>query len=123
MGDDALTTFHRGWPQCERQAQRAVAVVRVDPILAGAQRHAGGHLERLVPGAADLEENPVLPLQRHLAVVQPAGGVHQAECPDELLRCEAFESLVARIIGRRGCNRSHARLLPDNSVARGGRML
>jgi hypothetical protein len=107
----------------QREAQRAVAVVWVDPILAGVERHAGGHLQRFVAGPADLEKNPVLPLQRHLPVVQPAGGVHQAESADELLRCEAFESLVARVFGRRGCNRSHARVLPDNSVARGADMV
>ncbi len=102
----------------QRQAQGAVAVVRIDPILAGAQRHARGHLERFVPGAADLEEDPVLPLQRHFPVVQPAGSVHQAEGADELFRREPFEALIARVVGRRGCNRSHVRVLPDNSVAR-----
>ncbi len=86
--------------------------------MAGPQHHARGHLDGLVPGAADLEENPVLALQRHLAVVQAAGGVHQAEGADELLRREPFEALVAGVFGCHGCDRSHARVLPDNSVAR-----
>ena len=31
------------------QAQRAIAIVRIEPIVAGAQHHAGGHLDGLVP--------------------------------------------------------------------------
>ena len=39
---------------------------------------------RLVPGAADLEKDAVLALERDFAVVQPARGVHEAERADQL---------------------------------------
>ena len=48
---------------------------------------------------ADLEEDAILPLEGDFAVVQPAGGVHQAESLNELFGIEAFEA--AGCIGRR----------------------
>jgi len=42
-------------------------------------------------GGADLKKDAVLALERHFAVVEAAGGVHQAEGPDELLRVQPFE--------------------------------
>ena len=48
----------------EGEAQGAVAIVGVDPILAGAQRHRGGHLHGFVSGAADLEIDAILALEQ-----------------------------------------------------------
>ena len=96
--------FQRGWPQCEgicrppdagsaaaptrlqqhfvrrdtqRQAQGAVAIVRIDPVVAGLEDHTRRHLDRFVPGAGDLKENPVLALQNDFAIVQPPRHLHQ----------------------------------------------
>ena len=69
----------------QREAERAVAVIRIDPVVPAAQRHAGRHLHRLVTGARNLEVDAVLPLQRHLAVVQPPRCVHDAEGADQLV--------------------------------------
>jgi hypothetical protein len=60
----------------ESQAERAIAVVGVDPILARIQTHARGHLHGLMTRSTDLEEDPVLALQQHLAIVKPPRGQH-----------------------------------------------
>src|SRR5690606_25660251 len=46
---------HLGRRHAERQAERAVAIVGIEPVVAGAQREAGRDENRLVAGAADLE--------------------------------------------------------------------
>ncbi len=61
------------------------------------QRHASSHLDGLVPRAADLEIDAILAFERHFAVVQAAGEMHQAECPNELVGIEAFPKRVSRI--------------------------
>ncbi len=102
-----LQHLERGYPQ--GQAQRAVAIIKVEPIVAGAQHHAGRHLHRLVSGAADLKEDPVLALQRHFAVIQPPRGVHDAKRADQLLGIEAFVAGGSRSMLRR---RGHRRESP-----------
>jgi hypothetical protein len=47
-------------------------------------------------GGADLEEDAILALECHLAVVEAPGGVHQAKSADELLRVEACEEVRGR---------------------------
>ena len=69
----------------ESQAERAVAVIGKEPVVPGPQDHAGGHLDGLMSGGTDLKENAVLAFECDLAVIQPPGGVHQAERTDELL--------------------------------------
>src|ERR1035441_9102737 len=77
----------------ERETQSAVAIVRIEPIVRGAHRHPRRHLDRLMPGAGNLEVDAVLPLQRHFAVVQPPRCVHQAEGADEVVRRELGETV------------------------------
>ena len=78
----------------EGEAEGAIAVVGIDPVVAGAQSHAGGDLDGFVAGAADLEEDAVLALERDLAVVQAARGVHDAEGADELLGRQGVDSIL-----------------------------
>jgi hypothetical protein len=47
-------------------------------------------------GGADLKENAILAFERDFAVIQPPGGVHQAESADELLGVEALEESGGR---------------------------
>ena len=54
----------------EREAQRAVAVVRMKPVVRRLQDHARGGEDRFVPGAADLEEDQALVLELDFLVVQ-----------------------------------------------------
>ena len=60
----------------ELQAERAVAVVGEEPVVARLEDHAGRGEHRLVAGAADLEEDLVLPLELDLLVVDPPRQVH-----------------------------------------------
>jgi hypothetical protein len=57
--------------------------------VAGAQTHSGGHFHGLMASAADLEKDPVLALEGDFAIVQAAGGLHDAEGLDELVGIEA----------------------------------
>ena len=54
----------------QRQAKRAVAIIRIKPIVPGLNDKAGRDLHRLMPRAADLKKDPVLALQQDFAVVQ-----------------------------------------------------
>ena len=78
----------------ERETQRAIAVIRIEPIVARAQHHARGHLHGLVARARNLEVDAVLALQRHFAVVQPPRGMHEPEGADQRFRRQAREALV-----------------------------
>ena len=62
----------------ERQAERAVAVIREQPVDARTQLPAGGDQHRLVTGAADLEEALALVLDLDLLVVDLSRQEHQA---------------------------------------------
>ena len=77
---------HLARRHAQGQAQGAVAIVRIEPIVPGSHRHGRGNLHGLVPRAADLEVNAVLAFERDLAVIQPPGRVHQAESANQLLR-------------------------------------
>ena len=72
----------------EREAERAVAVVRIEPVVAGLQRHAGGDEHRLVAGAADLEEDQALVLELDLLVV---------DLPRQHHRAVGAEQVVTRV--------------------------
>ena len=85
----------------QRQAQGAVAIVREEPVVAGAQREPRGDLYRFMPGATDLEKDLILPLQQDLPVVDAPGGVHQTESMYELFGFQAGgEDAKTRFRGR-----------------------
>ena len=54
----------------ELQAQRAIAIVRVEPVVAGFEHQAGGDQDCLVSGAADLKEDLALVLELDFLVVE-----------------------------------------------------
>ena len=62
----------------EGQAKRAIAIVRIEPVVAGAQLQAGGHEHGFVSGAADLEKDVALVLELDFLVVDPARQEHGA---------------------------------------------
>ena len=115
VGEDPLTMFSGGDPQCEgiwrppeagigfgahglqqhffgshaeRQAQGAVAIIGIKPVVPGPQSESGGGADGFMPGAADLEINPVLALEKNLPVVDAAGEIHDAKSPDQFIAPE-----------------------------------
>ena len=69
----------------QREAKRTVAVVREEPVVARLERHTCGYQKRLVPGARDLKEDLLLPLEQNFAIVRAPRQVHQAIEFHELL--------------------------------------
>ena len=74
----------------QRETERAVAIVGIEPVVARAQRQSGGHQQRFVSRAGDLEENLLLALEQDFAIVDPARQVHQPVDVDHLLVAEPF---------------------------------
>ncbi len=72
------------------EAERAIAIVGIEPVVARAQHQAGSHQQRFMSGAGDLEENLLLPLEQDLAIVELTRQVHQAVNVDQLLAREPF---------------------------------
>ncbi len=70
----------------EGEAEGAVAIVGEEPVVAGAQREAGGDLQGLMAGGGDLEEDLLLALEKDFAVVYAAGKEHEPVDFDQLLR-------------------------------------
>ncbi len=93
----------------EAEAERPVAVVAEEPVTP--RRHVEGDrgLGRLVPGPGDLEEDPVLPLELDLLVVDPPRRVDVPVRLDEVVLREA-EELLRRLGGFR---RHRRRRLPE----------
>ena len=75
----------------EHQAQRAVAVVGMKPVVAGLQDHARRREDAFVSGAADLEEDQALVLELDFLVVQLPRQHHDAVRAEEILRRKPFE--------------------------------
>ena len=81
----------RGRPQS--QAEPAVAVIRVKPVVGGLEGQSSGDAERFVAGAGDLKVDFLLPLEQDFAVIHPARHVHEAVGVDELLGRQTFVRL------------------------------
>src|SRR5262249_20176578 len=62
----------------ERQAESAVAVMRIEPIVGGLQRQRRGDKYSFVAGAGNLKERFVLRLELYFFVVDAPRRVHQA---------------------------------------------
>src|SRR5882762_5378527 len=87
FGADALQEhLQRRHPQLE--AQRSIAIVGIEPVIARLQTHARGHKDRFVAGAADLKEDPVLTLHLDFFVIEPARLIHRAKNLEHLLAAE-----------------------------------
>src|SRR5256886_16655569 len=80
----------------EREAQGAVAVIGIEPVVRGTQHPAGGDEHRLVPGARYLEEDFVLALELDLPVVETAGEGHEAEHVEQVRLGERLRGLRLR---------------------------
>src|SRR5271157_6029220 len=92
-----LKHFMRG--DAERQAKGAVAVIKVEGVLAGAQGEAGRDLNCLMARSADLKKDATLAFEGDFAIVEAPGGIHEAERADELFGIEAFMSSGGRGLG------------------------
>jgi len=82
------------------QAERAIAVVRKDPIVACAKSHPRCYFDGFVPGPADLKKDAILALERDLAVIQTPGRLHDAECLNELIGLQPLPFLNGIGMGR-----------------------
>ena len=92
-GEEHLERRH-----AERQAQRAVAVVRIEPVVAGLERHARRDEDGFVSGAADLEEDQALVLELDFLVVDPARQHHRAVRVEQILARQAVVAVPARSV-------------------------
>ena len=90
----------------EGEAEGAVAVIGVEPIVAGFERHTGGGLSGFMTGGTDLKVDAVLPLHEDFAVVDQAGAQHVPVGLHELLAGEVARAEVALRRGRVGRERS-----------------
>ena len=61
----------------QAQAQSAIAIVREEPVVAGAEGQRRAHLQRLMACGRNLEEDLLLALEQDFAVVYRAGKKHQ----------------------------------------------
>jgi hypothetical protein len=86
---------HVGGRETQRQAQRAVAIVGEEPVVAGAHGQGRAHAQRFMAGAGDLEEDLLLALEQDLAVVHAAGKNHQPVDFDQLLRAQTAGAVNA----------------------------
>jgi hypothetical protein len=73
----------------EHEAERAVPVIEVEPVVGGPERHAGGGEHRFVTRPRDLEEDLVLALELDLPVVEAAREQHVAVCAQQLLAAQS----------------------------------
>ncbi len=87
----------------QREAERAVAIVGIEPVVAGAQRQSGSDQQCFVSGTGDLEVDLLLALEQDLAIIQLARQVHQPIDIDQLLRREPFVLIRARDGGLGRC--------------------
>ena len=85
-----------------RDSERAVPVVGVDPVGSGAQVPGDGHLDCLVSGGRELEEDLALALEAHLPLVDEPGDEHEAVHLKEVAGLEPAE--VANRGGLRLCH-------------------
>ncbi len=110
--DGLLQHLERRDPQS--QTQSAVAIIEIEPIVAGTQRHGSGHLHRLMPRAANLKKDAILPLQSDFPVVQTPGGVHDPKRAYQFVGLKPFD-LPFRAEWLSGYGNSHAQ--PDPPLA------
>ena len=77
----------------QRKTQRAIAVIGIEPVVAGLQHKGCGDAHGFVSRAGDLEEDLLLALEQDLAVVHAPRGEHDAVRVDELLTRQTLISL------------------------------
>jgi len=87
----------------ELQAQCAVAIVREEPVVGRPQREPRGDLDRLVAGAADLEEDLALLFELDLLVVELTRQQHETIHAHQRVAIDLEGQLPGR--GSRLCGR------------------
>src|SRR4051794_26962014 len=75
----------------ELQAERAVAVVGTEPVVARSERQTGGDQDRFVAGTADLKEDLTLAFELDLLVIELSRQEHAAVDREELRGREPAE--------------------------------
>ncbi len=75
----------------EHEAERAVAVVRINPVNPRPQEESHGGTNGFVPRAGNLEVDLVLAFQLNLAVVEPAREEHRAVNANQRIGIEALK--------------------------------
>ena len=70
------------------EAQRAVAIIGVEPVVAGFELHAGGDENGLVAGTADLEVDQALVLELNFLVVDTPRQDHRPIRSEKVLTAE-----------------------------------
>ncbi len=70
----------------EGEAERAIAVVGQEPVVAGTQRKTRADLQGFMACAGDLEEDFLLALEKDFAVIHAAGEEHQPVDFNQFLR-------------------------------------
>ena len=78
----------------QSQAQRAIAIVGIKPVVARLQGKARRHANRLMARPGNLEEDFLLALEQDLPVVHPPGGVHDPVGLNQLLAGKTFVGLA-----------------------------
>src|ERR1022692_2288883 len=74
----------------ERQTQRAIPIIRVEPVIPPFHCQASGYANALMPCPGHLEIDLLLALEQDFPVVNPPGGVDDAVGLDELLARKSF---------------------------------
>ena len=75
----------------ELQAQRAIAIVGKEPVVAGSEREARRGEHRFVSGAADLEKDLALIFELDFLVVQLPRQEHDAVDGEQIVARQPFE--------------------------------
>ena len=76
--------------RAQSQAERPVAIIRIEPVVSGFKSEGRSHADGFMAGAGDLEEDFLLLFELDLAVVQSPRGIHQAIGVNELLAGQAL---------------------------------
>ena len=87
---------HLGRRHAQLQAERAVAVIRVEPVVARLEHMPRRGQHGLMPGARDLEEDLVLPLELDLLVVHAARQEHRPERGEQLVARQSVGRAAVR---------------------------
>ena len=82
----------------QRQAKRAVPIIRIEPVVLRFQREPRCHSHRFMPRARNLKKDFLLPLQQDLAVVHPSRGEHDAIRIDQPFAAQALIRLVCEVV-------------------------
>src|SRR5688572_10672690 len=104
-GADGLEQMLVG-AHAERLAERAIAVIEIEPVGAGTQMCCDGDLNRFVPRARDLEEDLVLALEQDLLIVGATCRIHRAVQRNQLLSTKRRTTLPRSSSLRSGCHAS-----------------